>query len=82
MTRKNPLRGFCLAPPGGVCVKIPKCDEMTKWRNYENTEGTTDIGDYVNSILDFWLKDAESTKKFFFHWQNSPEIHHLDKSNL
>ena len=22
-------------------------------RNHENTDGTTDIGDYVNSILDY-----------------------------
>ena len=29
-----------------------KCDEMTKSRKHENTEGTSDIGDYANSILD------------------------------
>ena len=47
---------ICLAPPGGVHDKIlkcdEKCDEMTELRNYENTDGTTDIGDYVNIILD------------------------------
>ena len=32
--------------------KILKCDEITKLRNYENTEGTSDIGDYVNSSID------------------------------
>ena len=29
-----------------------KCDEKCAKLNYGNTDGTTDIGDYVNSILD------------------------------
>ena len=31
-TRKNPLRGFCLAPPGGDHDEIvtKKCDKITK----------------------------------------------------
>ena len=32
--------------------KILKCDEMTEGRKHENTDGTSDIGDYVNSSLD------------------------------
>ena len=39
-----------------------KCDETTKLRNYENTDGTSDIGDYVNSILDKKLKLDEILK--------------------
>ena len=46
------LRGFCLAPPGGVSDKILKCDKITELRKHENTDGTTDISDCVNSILD------------------------------
>ena len=39
------------------CDKILKCDEMTDKipdeNMDENTDGTLDIGDYANSILDF-----------------------------
>ena len=33
------------------CV-TKKCDEITKSRKHGKTDGTSDIGDYVNSILD------------------------------
>ena len=36
---------------------------MTELRNYENTDGTTDIGDYVNSILDFAFVQSKVTLK-------------------
>ena len=64
-TRKYPLRGHCLAPLGRQEDNVEKwsgaifvikfwsvtktqIDEMTD----ENRDGTSDIGDYVNSILD------------------------------
>ena len=45
--------GFCLPPSEGVGDKILKCDGITKTRKHENMDGTTDIGDYVNNILDW-----------------------------
>ena len=34
---------------------------MTKLRNYGNTEGTSDIGDYVNSSLDIQIRTFDYT---------------------
>ena len=43
---------------GAISVKNSEVwqKSVTKLRNYENTEGTSDIGDYVNSILDLGKK--------------------------
>ena len=40
-----------------------KCDEMTETRKHGNTDVTTDIGDYVNSILDDTRKVAISKRE-------------------
>ena len=57
-TRKNPLRGFCLAPPGRRSGQNSEVRQksVTNEQKHENTEGTSDIGDYVNSSLDYSLK--------------------------
>ena len=35
---------------------------MTKARKHGNTEGTSDIGDYLNSILDYYAKTLSLRK--------------------
>ena len=40
ITRKNLLRGFCLAPPGRRSWQnSEKCDEMTEWRKHGRNHG-------------------------------------------